>query len=422
MSAPAAVPVRADERQGPMILGATLTVTIAALITTISRLYVRVKLIRNVGWDDYLMVSAMILCIAGQGVVIPQVHYGAGRHIEYIKPADFATAFKLNFITQPLYLFAIALVKLSVGSFLLRIANQPFYRRLIIGIMAFMAMYTTGCFLTIVLQCTDLRIMWDPTVKGTCWSGATLKALSYTNMALNISTDLLLSMFIPIPMLYHVQMNRRQKASLICILGLGIFATAAGVVRLTYLPNYGRSGDWMWDSRNLTIWAVAECNVGIVAGNLPCLKPMFRTILGSTYGRGSRKTSEPYLSTPYGAGSKHRSTAKNYASIHSNPAGEGGDDFKTYGAAGEAYMLTTIDAVNQAEKGEDGSKNSSGRTTPARESTEKIFRSPSTATRYMGMGGIAVTTKVDVTESITESAPIYDDHGSRHRPEAKQLV
>jgi hypothetical protein len=40
-----------NENQGPTILGATWTVTIAALLTTIARLYVRVGVIRNVGWD-----------------------------------------------------------------------------------------------------------------------------------------------------------------------------------------------------------------------------------------------------------------------------------------------------------------------------------------------------------------------------------
>jgi hypothetical protein len=51
----------ADENQGPVILGSTLTVTIAALITMVTRLYVRVRMIRNVGWDDYVMISAMVL-------------------------------------------------------------------------------------------------------------------------------------------------------------------------------------------------------------------------------------------------------------------------------------------------------------------------------------------------------------------------
>jgi hypothetical protein len=44
-------PIRPDENQGPTILGATLTVTIAAFLTVVARLYVRLRMIRNVGWD-----------------------------------------------------------------------------------------------------------------------------------------------------------------------------------------------------------------------------------------------------------------------------------------------------------------------------------------------------------------------------------
>jgi hypothetical protein len=54
-----------DEDQGPVILGATLTVTAAALITMLTRLYVRIRMIRNVGWDDYVMITATILVRRG---------------------------------------------------------------------------------------------------------------------------------------------------------------------------------------------------------------------------------------------------------------------------------------------------------------------------------------------------------------------
>ena len=45
------IPYRPNENEGPTILGATLTVTIAALLAVIARLYVRIRMIRNVGWD-----------------------------------------------------------------------------------------------------------------------------------------------------------------------------------------------------------------------------------------------------------------------------------------------------------------------------------------------------------------------------------
>lgn len=161
-------------------------------------------------------------CIVGQIIIIPEVYYGAGRHKQYIDPSDFANGYKLNFITQPIYLFAICLVKVSVGFFLLRVAVAAIYRRIIIGIMTFMSLYTVGCFFTIVLQCTDLAVQWDHTVTGTCWSPHTIKTLSSVNIALNIITDLLFSIVIPIPLLWNLQMNKRQKSSLMCILGLGI--------------------------------------------------------------------------------------------------------------------------------------------------------------------------------------------------------
>jgi hypothetical protein len=217
-------------------------------------------------------------------------------------------------------------------------------------------------------------------------------------------------------MLWSVQMNRRQKASLICILGLGIFATAAALVKLTYLPNYGHSGDWLWDSRNLTIWTVIESNIGIVAGNLPCLKPIFRTVLGSTYGHGSHKTQSKYGSRPYGPGTNHRSS-KPYASLASTKTVDG--DFKGYGAAGEAYMLTTIDA--NKDQG-NNTRNSSGRSSPGRGSTEDIIRIDNKAHAYNGgWGGIEVTTQVDVTESPSPK-DYFETAITQKPPETKTMV
>jgi hypothetical protein len=203
---------------------------------------------------------------------------------------------------------------------------------------------------------------------------------------------------------------------MICILGLGIFATAAAIVKLSYVSNYGKTGDWLWDSRNLTIWTVVECNCGIIAGNLPCLKPLFRTVLGSsTYGRGSRKDSHSnYISKTYGPGSHVRSITKPYSSITSDKAA--GGEFGGYGSQREAYMLTTIGA----RKGE-GSVGSSGRSspTPGKDSSESVTRLHDKSNAMNGLGDITVTTKVDVIESAP--SPGYFDHG-RRRPQAKEMV
>ncbi|KAL1612709.1 hypothetical protein SLS60_000938 [Paraconiothyrium brasiliense] len=330
----------AKVNDGPRILGVVLGITIFAAITMVARLFVRIKLIRNVGWD----------CIVGACIIIPEVHYGAGRHIDQIADEDFKTAFRLNFITQPIYLIAICAVKQSVGFFLLRIAIVPFYRRSIQGIMAFMAFYTTGCFF--------------------------------------------------IPMLWQVQLNRRQKSSVIGILGLGIFATAAAIVKISFLPNYGRTGDWLWDSRDITIWTVLETCVGIIAGNLPCLKPLFRTVLGSTYGRGSKGrtggtgTTPRYLSRAYGVGTNaHSAKANGFTSLTSSKAGRPPHD--PYEMTAMGFGEGESRAMSAASNREDGrsEKSSQG-------SVELL----GTQGANLKLGGILKTTEVTQSHEDTRVA------------------
>ncbi|SPQ24202.1 2b2a6eeb-e6b9-4f40-a6f9-8a0492472a76 [Thermothielavioides terrestris] len=284
----APLPSNPNDNDGPRILGATLAITSLALITYVARMYVRLFVVHNVGLDDYFMTLAVALVLSGEGVVWGSVVHGAGRHIGDIPPADLSTGLKLNFVSQPMYLFAICIVKLAVGSMLLRIATTPFYRRLIISIMSFMAVYTIACFFTIILQCTDIRALWDSSVTPHCWPQSTLQGLSYTNVSLNILTDLCFAVFIPGPMLWNLNVNLRTRISLLFSLGLGCFACAAAFIKIHSLVNYGKQGDFLWDSRDITIWTVVECNTGIVAANLPTLRPIFRRILGSTLGYGSR--------------------------------------------------------------------------------------------------------------------------------------
>lgn len=92
------------------------------------------------------MALTMAVSLAGCGLAMAQIPYGAGRHRGDVPAEDFATGMKLNFISQPIYLFAICFVKLSVGCSLLRIASTKFYIHLIRGVMAFMLIYTIACF------------------------------------------------------------------------------------------------------------------------------------------------------------------------------------------------------------------------------------------------------------------------------------
>lgn len=196
-------------------------------------------------------------------------------------------------------------------------------------------------------------------------------------------------------------------------------ATAAALVKTSCIPSYGKTGDWLWDSRDLTIWTVVECNTGIVAGNLPCLKPLFRVVLGSTYGRGSRKASAPaygYGSRPYGAGTRQSGAhSKGWGTLASNNTAKG----EAYGKAGESYMLTTINAERDGKTGRQ-SPSASGEASErsGKSSTESLRRGQSNTG---GLGGIKVDTEVNVVESHSPLEFGFDGIDA-HRREKKDMV
>lgn len=84
--------------------------------------------------------------IVGFAVTIIQTRYGAGRHRGDVWHEDYEYGMLVNFVNQPIYLFAICFVKLAVGAALMRIATKQLYQRLILGVMVFMLIYTVVCF------------------------------------------------------------------------------------------------------------------------------------------------------------------------------------------------------------------------------------------------------------------------------------
>ena len=133
-------------------------------------------------------------------------------------------------------------------------------------------------------------MQWDLSVQGSCWSPLTLQALAYTSIALNIFTDLMFAIVIPLPMLWSLNLNRRTKAALLFVLSLGVFACAAAAVKTSYIARYGVRDDYLWDTRQITIWSVVEATIGIIAGSLPPLKPLFKSVIGSTRRYASGRT------------------------------------------------------------------------------------------------------------------------------------
>lgn len=106
-------------------------------------------------------------------------------------------------------------------------------------------------------------------------------------------------------MLWSVQIKRRVKAVIVGIMALGLLcvsqsipfempylqfhsAAAAAGIKVYYITKCCSIGDVVFDSAYITIWAAAECNLGIIAASIPCLRPLFGRYFG--HGRHEHRT------------------------------------------------------------------------------------------------------------------------------------
>lgn len=136
-----------DVNRGPEILAVTGTLVGVTLCVVLLRLWVRVRMVRQLGWDDFFVAAAMLLLFAEMMIIVPEVHYGAGRHWQYIQPPEhIPIGLHLNFATQPMCLVALTLTKVSLGVFLLRLAPTRNYRIFIHFIIGFTVLSSTAGF------------------------------------------------------------------------------------------------------------------------------------------------------------------------------------------------------------------------------------------------------------------------------------
>lgn len=78
---------------------------------------------------------------------------------------------------------------------------------------------------------------------ATCQPPSVQTNIGYVQSALNSWADITLSV-IPAFVLWDLQMPRRQKAILACVLMLSVFAFAASIVKAIEIKNLSQTGDF----------------------------------------------------------------------------------------------------------------------------------------------------------------------------------
>ncbi len=113
-------------------------------------------------------------------------------------------------------------VKLSIASFLLRLAVQRRYKWILWISMGIITVWSLASFLWDLFQCSPVQAQWDFTIKNSqCATADQVVMGAYALSVMTILSDWLYAL-LPVPMVWNVKMTKQAKASVVVVLGLGI--------------------------------------------------------------------------------------------------------------------------------------------------------------------------------------------------------
>ncbi|KAL1863285.1 hypothetical protein Plec18170_000118 [Paecilomyces lecythidis] len=284
-----------------VVITAVLT-SLAALAVGV-RLYTRVGLLKLTGREDWTILGALVFSFVYLGLVIGQQQYGLGKHEWSVSPESMQTQLRCLWIAIPMYNSSLVCTKFSILFNYLRVFPNRRLRLSCYIMMGVVTAYSSWAIVSGYLTCVPVAKFWNPTLKGHCLN---FQALWFFNAAMNIITDTTL-LIIPMPVLSHLQLPKKQKIALMGVFAVGAIVCVTSILRLSGLHQVAVSKDTSWDNVHAAYWTAAECNVAIICACLPYLRPlivrMFPHLINSSYHQRT-----PGRRTTTGNFSKHRAT------------------------------------------------------------------------------------------------------------------
>ncbi|KAG6366958.1 hypothetical protein INS49_001139 [Diaporthe citri] len=254
--------------------------TALAFVAVGLRLFTRGFIVKRMGWDDYLMASAMVCSIGFLVAAMYQIRWGLGQAVDPANLASFLTAL---FVTVPFYNLTQTFYKLSLTTQAARLFTTTTAARIMKAAIVWVCACGIMSFCAALFFCFPVSKAWDDSVPGWC---VNRPALNYSVAGFNIVNDIML-LIIPLPFLTKLQLPRKQRIILISVFACGLFTTIVSIIRLRalYQNLNGPYEEQSVTSVPIALWSVVEINVAIICGSVPSLKAFVsRVVFGNKPG------------------------------------------------------------------------------------------------------------------------------------------
>ena len=159
-----------NEDLGPVFISVDTVLYAISTAFILARLFTRIWITRNIGWDDATIVLAYLLTALGKGFVAVEIHFGLGQHRSRLSGKSYEQYLKYESLDWLQFFIALAVCKISICLFLLRLSQMNRLRLVLYGTIAFLLTTHIPLFLMLLLQCSPIQKTWYRQVPGSCLS------------------------------------------------------------------------------------------------------------------------------------------------------------------------------------------------------------------------------------------------------------
>jgi hypothetical protein len=145
-------------------------------------------------------------------------HYGFGKHIVRVGPADAIRAGKALYVLEAIYPFCTGSTKLSILLLYRRIftTNNPYFKYALYAVGSVLVGWAIAGFFTTIFQCWPVHTIWDHSGDECIDLVPALVGLATINTLLNGAV-----LILPLPMLWNLRISLQQKIGVCGIFILG---------------------------------------------------------------------------------------------------------------------------------------------------------------------------------------------------------
>lgn len=226
-----------------------------AVFVVILRFYVRTYVLHNSGYDDYLILASLLIGFIAFGFYFKLFASGMGKHIYCLSPQQIMDTAEWSLLAQIFISIDLGLTKISVCIFILRVIKnaQRKLTRFIWVLVSFVVATHIVQIVLFTIECRPIEAVWNPLIKGRCFSVHVTYMIAYLNFSLEAFADLVCA-GIAIIVIQRLQMDIRTKLALCFLMGLGIF-TAACVIASAITLRGVYEKDYSWEIVRPSMWA-----------------------------------------------------------------------------------------------------------------------------------------------------------------------